>query len=81
MQCRSNRWKREGKSGIQQFFGYNFLSTSERIGSFAWQGRSIYHWLRQVALNKTIDYHRAAGRRIGSRRPMCSPTATPGLAL
>lgn len=40
-----------------------FMTALERIGSFAWQNRSIYHWLRQIALNKTIDYHRAAGRR------------------
>lgn len=40
-----------------------FMTALERIGSFAWQKRSIYHWLRQIALNKTIDHHRAAGRR------------------
>lgn len=40
-----------------------FMTALERIGSFTWQSRSIYHWLRQIALNKTIDYHRAAGRR------------------
>lgn len=35
----------------------------ERIGSFVWQDRSIYHWLRQIAANKLIDHHRAIGRR------------------
>lgn len=40
-----------------------FMTALERIGSFTWQSRSIYHWLRQIALNKTIDHHRAAGRR------------------
>jgi RNA polymerase sigma-70 factor (ECF subfamily) len=40
-----------------------FVTALERIGSFAWQERSIYHWLRQIALNKAIDYHRALGRR------------------
>ncbi len=40
-----------------------FVTALERIGSFAWQERSIYHWLRQIALNKAIDYHRAQGRR------------------
>ncbi len=40
-----------------------FMTALERIGSFAWQNRSIYHWLRQIALNKAIDHHRAAGRR------------------
>lgn len=40
-----------------------FMTALLRIGSFTWQQRSIYHWLRQIALNKTIDHHRAAGRR------------------
>ena len=40
-----------------------FVTALTRIGSFVWQERSIYHWLRQIALNKTIDYHRALGRR------------------
>lgn len=40
-----------------------FLTALERIRSFAWQDRSIYHWLRQIALNKTLDHHRAVGRR------------------
>lgn len=40
-----------------------FLTALERIRSFTWQDRSIYHWLRQIALNKTLDHHRAASRR------------------
>jgi RNA polymerase sigma-70 factor (ECF subfamily) len=40
-----------------------FVTALNRIGSFAWQERSIYHWLRQIALNKALDYHRAQGRR------------------
>jgi RNA polymerase sigma-70 factor (ECF subfamily) len=40
-----------------------FVTAIERIASFAWQDRSIYHWLRQIALNKAIDHHRALGRR------------------
>jgi RNA polymerase sigma-70 factor (ECF subfamily) len=40
-----------------------FLTALERIRGFTWQERSIYHWLRQIALNKALDYHRAAGRR------------------
>jgi RNA polymerase sigma-70 factor (ECF subfamily) len=40
-----------------------FLTALERIRSFTWQDRSIYHWLRQIALNKTLDHHRAVGRR------------------
>ena len=40
-----------------------FLTTLERIQGFVWQDRSIYHWLRQIALNKVLDHHRAVGRR------------------
>jgi RNA polymerase sigma-70 factor (ECF subfamily) len=40
-----------------------FVTAMERISTFTYQGRSIYHWLRQIALNKVIDHHRAAGRR------------------
>ena len=40
-----------------------FLTALERIQGFVWQDRSIYHWLRQIALNKVLDHHRAVGRR------------------
>jgi RNA polymerase sigma-70 factor (ECF subfamily) len=34
----------------------------ERIGRFTWQGKSIYPWLRQIAINKVFDLHRQAKR-------------------
>lgn len=34
----------------------------EKIGTFRWEGRSFYGWLRQIALNKVIDVHRRARR-------------------
>lgn len=40
-----------------------FVTALERIRSFVWQDRSIYHWLRQIALHKALDHHRAVGRR------------------
>jgi len=40
-----------------------FATAIERISSYVWQERSIYRWLRQIALNKLLDHHRAAGRR------------------
>lgn len=40
-----------------------FVTALERIRSFTWQDRSIYHWLRQIAINKALDHHRAVGRR------------------
>ncbi len=34
----------------------------EKIGRFTWQGKSIYPWLRQIAINKVYDVHRASKR-------------------
>ncbi|HEY4245082.1 MAG TPA: RNA polymerase sigma factor [Kofleriaceae bacterium] len=34
----------------------------EKIGRFTWQGKSIYPWLRQIALNKVFDVHRQTKR-------------------
>jgi len=34
----------------------------EKIGRFTWQGRSIYPWLRQIAIHKVYDVHRQAKR-------------------
>jgi RNA polymerase sigma factor (sigma-70 family) len=39
------------------------LSTAvEKIGRFTWQGKSIYPWLRQIAINKVYDLHRQSKR-------------------
>src|SRR5262249_6131955 len=34
----------------------------EKIAKFTWQGKSIYLWLRQIAINKVYDVHRRAKR-------------------
>lgn len=34
----------------------------EKIRRFTWQGKSIYPWLRQIAINKVFDQHRLAQR-------------------
>lgn len=34
----------------------------EKIGKFTWQGKSIYPWLRQIAINKVFDVHRQSKR-------------------
>ena len=34
----------------------------EKIRRFAWQGKSIYPWLRQIAINKVYDVHRQSKR-------------------
>ncbi len=40
-----------------------FVTALERISTYTFQQRSIFHWLRQIAFNKVIDFHRAQGRR------------------
>ena len=34
----------------------------EKIQRFSWQGKSIYPWLRQIAINKVYDIHRQSKR-------------------
>ncbi|MEO8552366.1 MAG: sigma-70 family RNA polymerase sigma factor, partial [Kofleriaceae bacterium] len=34
----------------------------EKINRFSWQGKSIYPWLRQIAINKVFDVHRQSKR-------------------
>jgi RNA polymerase sigma-70 factor (ECF subfamily) len=34
------------------------MTAVEKIGRFTWQGKSIYPWLRQIAVNKVFDVHR-----------------------
>jgi RNA polymerase sigma factor (sigma-70 family) len=34
----------------------------EKIKRFTWQGKSIYPWLRQIAINKVYDVHRQVKR-------------------
>ncbi len=34
------------------------MTAVEKIGRFTWQGKSIYPWLRQIAINKVFDVHR-----------------------
>jgi RNA polymerase sigma-70 factor (ECF subfamily) len=34
----------------------------EKIHRFTWQGKSIYPWLRQIAINKIFDLHRHTKR-------------------
>jgi RNA polymerase sigma-70 factor (ECF subfamily) len=39
-----------------------FATALEKIGGFTWQGRSLFFWLRQIALHKLIDAARQRGR-------------------
>lgn len=40
-----------------------FLTAVTKLGSFQWQGRGIYGWLRQIAVNKAYDVHRRTRRQ------------------
>jgi RNA polymerase sigma factor (sigma-70 family) len=46
----------------------------EKIDRFAWQGQSIYPWLRQIAINKIFDLHRhhQRSRRLADALAMSS---------
>lgn len=39
------------------------VTAIEKIGAFEWQGRSLFFWLRQIALRRVVDFHRARGRK------------------
>jgi RNA polymerase sigma-70 factor (ECF subfamily) len=39
-----------------------FTTAIEKIDQFRWTGKSIYVWLRQIAVNKVYDVHRRAKR-------------------
>jgi RNA polymerase sigma-70 factor (ECF subfamily) len=38
------------------------VTALEKIDRFAWQGRSLFFWLRQIALHKVVDLYRRRGR-------------------
>jgi RNA polymerase sigma factor (sigma-70 family) len=38
------------------------VTAVEKIQRFTWQGKSIYPWLRQIAINKVFDVHRGIQR-------------------
>ena len=39
-----------------------FATAIEKIHGFRWEGRSLFFWLRQIAMNRVIDHHRKNGR-------------------
>ncbi len=40
------------------------VTAIEKLSTFRWQGRSIYHWLRRIAVNKVVDHHRRHQRTV-----------------
>jgi RNA polymerase sigma-70 factor (ECF subfamily) len=54
---------RTGDSATAEEILRDTMATAvEKIGRFAWQGKTIYPWLRQIAINKVYDLHRHAKR-------------------
>ncbi|HLU66802.1 MAG TPA: RNA polymerase sigma factor [Kofleriaceae bacterium] len=41
-----------------------FTTAIEKLDQFRWTGKSIYVWLRQIAVNKAYDVHRRARRSL-----------------
>jgi RNA polymerase sigma-70 factor (ECF subfamily) len=41
-----------------------FHTAIEKLDTFRWTGRSIYAWLRQIAINKVYDVHRRSRRSV-----------------
>jgi RNA polymerase sigma-70 factor (ECF subfamily) len=56
-----------------------FVTAIEKIRGFRWEGRGIYGWLRQIAVNKVVDAHRRrqrTGRALGRLAEEPAPAAT-----
>jgi len=50
------------RAAAEDLLKETFVSAIEKIGGFTWQGRSIFFWLRQIALHKLVDLSRQRGR-------------------
>ncbi len=55
-----------------------FITAIEKIQKFQWSGKSIYTWLRQIAINKVYDVHRRSKRSLKLVETLAqeSPSAT-----
>jgi RNA polymerase sigma-70 factor (ECF subfamily) len=49
-------------SSAEEVLRDTLATAVEKIGRFTWQGKSIYPWLRQIAINKVYDIHRQSKR-------------------
>lgn len=60
-----------------------FVTAIEKIHGFRWEGKSLFFWLRQIALHKIIDHHRRRGRSrrlleaLGEELSAAPPAAQP----
>ena len=48
--------------GAEEVLRDTLATAVEKINRFTWQGKSIYPWLRQIAINKVFDVHRQSKR-------------------
>lgn len=51
-----------GSAAAEDVLRETFATAIEKIGSFRWEGKGIYGWLRQIAQNKIVDLHRRTQR-------------------
>ena len=49
-------------SSAEEVLRDTLATAVEKIQRFTWQGKSIYPWLRQIAINKVYDVHRQSKR-------------------
>jgi len=54
-----------------------FATAVEKIGTFRWEGKGIYGWLRQIAHNKIVDLHRHSQRTGRVLRALAEEPAAP----
>jgi RNA polymerase sigma-70 factor (ECF subfamily) len=54
-----------------------FATALEKIGTFRWEGKGIYGWLRQIAHNKIVDHHRRTQRTSRVLRDLALEPVTP----
>ena len=49
-------------SSAEEILQDTFLLAVEKLGDFSWQGRSIFFWLRMIAINKVHEWVAGASR-------------------
>jgi RNA polymerase sigma factor (sigma-70 family) len=49
-------------AGAEDVLRETLMTAVEKIDRFTWQGKGVYPWLRQIAINKVYDVHRHTKR-------------------
>lgn len=56
-------WPRVGsREAAEDVLRETFRIALEKIGTFTYDGKSVFFWLRRIAINRAIDVHRAHRR-------------------